>query len=59
MGHKFPYKWFLKDSYPAKNIEKNNLKVFDPVYLIGMSVPPVMMAQLSNQIYLQWFKHYI
>lgn len=25
-------------------------------YLIGMSVPPVMMAQLSYQIYLQYFK---
>jgi DNA (cytosine-5)-methyltransferase 1 len=24
-------------------------------YLIGMSVPPVMMAQISYQIYLQWF----
>jgi DNA (cytosine-5)-methyltransferase 1 len=23
-------------------------------YLIGMSVPPVMMAQIANQIYLQW-----
>ncbi len=23
-------------------------------YLIGMSVPPVMTAQISNQIYLQW-----
>ena len=27
-----------------------------PEYLIGMSVPPVMMAQVSNQIKLQWFK---
>lgn len=25
-------------------------------YLIGMSVPPVMTAQIANQIYLQWFK---
>jgi DNA (cytosine-5)-methyltransferase 1 len=25
-----------------------------PKYLIGMSVPPVMMAQISNQIYIQW-----
>ena len=24
----FPYKWFLKDSYPAKGIDKNNYKVF-------------------------------
>ena len=27
-----------------------------PKYLIGMSVPPVMTAQIANQIYLQWFK---
>ncbi len=26
----------------------------DPKYLIGMSVPPVMTAQISHQIYLQW-----
>lgn len=25
-----------------------------PRYLIGMSVPPVMTAQIANQIYLQW-----
>ena len=25
-------------------------------YLAGMSVPPVMMAQISYQLYLQWFK---
>lgn len=29
----------------------------EPKYLIGMSVPPVMMAQVSNQIYQQWFKN--
>jgi DNA (cytosine-5)-methyltransferase 1 len=32
--------------YDFKNIE--------PQYLIGMSVPPVMTAQISHQIYLQW-----
>lgn len=26
--HKFPYKWHLKDGYPAKGIEKHGLKVF-------------------------------
>ena len=25
-----------------------------PIYFIGMSVPPVMMAQIANQIYKQW-----
>lgn len=31
-----------------------NFKLIDPKYLIGMSVPPVMTAQISHQIYLQW-----
>jgi DNA (cytosine-5)-methyltransferase 1 len=31
-----------------------NFKVLKPAYLIGMSVPPVMTAQISHQIYLQW-----
>jgi len=26
-------------------------------YMVGMSVPPVMTAQIAHQIYLQWFKH--
>jgi len=30
-----------------------------PGYLIGMSVPPVMMAQVANQVHLQWFKKLI
>jgi DNA (cytosine-5)-methyltransferase 1 len=28
----------------------------DPKYLIGMSVPPVMIAQIANQIKTQWLK---
>jgi len=28
-----------------------------PKYIVGMSVPPVMTAQIAHQIYLQWFKH--
>jgi len=31
-----------------------NFKTIEPKYLIGMSVPPVMTAQISHQIYLQW-----
>ena len=31
-----------------------NFKGMDPQYLIGMSVPPVMTAQISYQIYRQW-----
>lgn len=33
-----------------------NFKELRPKYLIGMSVPPVMTAQIAHQIYLQWFK---
>jgi len=34
-----------------------NFKKIDVKYLIGMSVPPIMIAQISYQIYLQWFKN--
>jgi DNA (cytosine-5)-methyltransferase 1 len=34
-----------------------NFKKIDVKYLIGMSVPPIMTAQISYQIYLQWFKN--
>jgi DNA (cytosine-5)-methyltransferase 1 len=33
-----------------------NFKTIKPKYLIGMSVPPVMTAQIAHQIWLQWFK---
>jgi len=33
-----------------------NFKSVNPKYLIGMSVPPVMTAQVAHQVYLQWFK---
>lgn len=32
-----------------------NFKSIEPNYLIGMSVPPVMTAQIANQIAKQWF----
>lgn len=31
-----------------------NFQNISPKYLIGMSVPPVMMAQVANQVYNQW-----
>jgi DNA (cytosine-5)-methyltransferase 1 len=31
-----------------------NFKKVEPKYLIGMSVPPVMTAQIANQIKIQW-----
>lgn len=33
-----------------------NFKNIEPKYLIGMSVPPVMTAQIAHKIYLQWLK---
>jgi DNA (cytosine-5)-methyltransferase 1 len=33
-----------------------NFEQIEPKYLIGMSVPPVMTAQIAHQIYLQWFE---
>lgn len=33
-----------------------NFKKIEPKYLIGMSVPPVMTAQIAHEVYLQWFK---
>ena len=49
-------RWFNKNeycqcgSYPLDY----NFKKIEPKYLIGMSVPPVMTAQIAHQIYLQW-----
>lgn len=33
-----------------------DFKQIEPQYLIGMSVPPVMTAQIATEIYKQWFK---
>jgi DNA (cytosine-5)-methyltransferase 1 len=33
-----------------------NFKSIEPKYLIGMSVPPVMTAQIAHKIYEQWLK---
>ena len=33
-----------------------SFKEYDYKYLIGMSVPPVMTAQIAHEIYLQWLK---
>jgi DNA (cytosine-5)-methyltransferase 1 len=33
-----------------------NFKKIEPKYLIGMSVPPVMTAQIATEIYNQWFR---
>jgi DNA (cytosine-5)-methyltransferase 1 len=42
----------LIGSYPLDY----NFKKLAPNYIIGMSVPPIMTAQIAHQIWLQWFK---
>lgn len=43
----------LAGSYPLDyNFGKNQ-----PIYLVGMSVPPIMTAQIASRIYDQWLKH--
>jgi DNA (cytosine-5)-methyltransferase 1 len=43
----------LIGSYPLDY----NFKELRPMYLIGMSVPPVMTAQIATEIYNQWFNY--
>ena len=44
----------LIGSYPT---DYNHLKFNNPQYLIGMSVPPVMTAQIATEIYNQWLNY--
>ena len=46
----------LIGSYP---IDYNFLESNNPQYLIGMSVPPVMTAQIATEIYTQWLSKII
>lgn len=43
----------LAGTFPADY----NFKSIKPNYLIGMSVPPVMMAHIATQVYEQWLVH--
>jgi len=43
----------LIGSYP---LDYDHLDFNNPQYLIGMSVPPVMTAQIANEIYKQWIQ---
>ena len=43
--------YIISGTYPLDY----NFKTVEPKYLIGMSVPPVMTAQIANQIKEQWF----
>lgn len=49
-------RWFNKQEFCSCGTypQDYNFKTIKPQYLIGMSVPPVMTAQIAHQIYLQW-----
>ena len=50
-------RWFNKTEYCQCGTYPldYNFNGIEPKYLIGMSVPPVMTAQIANQIAIQWF----
>jgi DNA (cytosine-5)-methyltransferase 1 len=48
MSHKFPYKWNLADGYPAKGIEKHNLKVFGTFICGGGSTMGYKLAGFDH-----------
>lgn len=48
MNHKFAYKWYLKDGYPAPNIEKNNLNVFGTFICGGGSTMGYKLAGFNH-----------
>ena len=41
----------LIGSYPT---DYNHLEFNNPQYLIGMSVPPIMTAQIASEVFTQW-----
>lgn len=48
MSHLFPYKWYLKDGYPSKNITKNNLNVFGTFICGGGSTMGYKLAGFNH-----------
>ena len=46
--HKFPYKWYLKDGYPAKRITKHGLKVFGTFICGGGSTMGYKLAGFEH-----------
>ena len=46
--HKFPYKWYLKDGYPAKGIKPNNLNVFGTFICGGGSTMGYKLAGYNH-----------
>jgi len=48
MSHKFKYKWYLKDGYPATDIEKNNFNVFGTFICGGGSTMGYKLAGFNH-----------
>jgi DNA (cytosine-5)-methyltransferase 1 len=48
MTHLFPYKWYLKDGYPSKNITKNNYNVFGTFICGGGSTMGYKLAGFNH-----------
>ncbi|MCM3699208.1 DNA cytosine methyltransferase [Paenibacillus macerans] len=59
--------WFLRNDEPSRISDMDSIRIqtfpsdydfmdADVSYVCGMSVPPVMMRRISEQIYLQWFQ---
>ena len=46
--HIFPYKWYLKDGYPAPNIQKNNYNVFGTFVCGGGSTMGYKLAGFNH-----------
>lgn len=46
--HKFPYKWYLKDGYPAKGIKPNGLNVFGTFICGGGSTMGYKLAGFNH-----------
>lgn len=46
--HLFPYKWFLKDGYPSKNIQPNNYNVFGTFICGGGSTMGYKLAGFNH-----------
>lgn len=47
-NHLFPYKWYLKDGYPSKNISKNNYNVFGTFICGGGSTMGYKLAGFNH-----------
>lgn len=59
--------WFLRNDEPSRISDMDSIRIqtfpsdydfmdADVSYVCGMSVPPIMMHRIAEQIYLQWFK---